>query len=158
MCGRTWRSRSSAFSVLIMLRYVISGVGIAERVYTKISAATICAMLWEESQVERVQKRLQQEMFMYLVLTLAELLNQMPQHHGMRIRRGALGTIDLSNNSIKPRRRKEMPCRNIKCSSVETGDWWAIEKLTPVGCAYIVKAHPIMEPHFNLPWVISKNT
>ena len=38
----------------------------------------------------------------------AELTNQMPQHSGMWIRRGALGTVDLSRESVQPRRRKEV--------------------------------------------------
>ena len=59
-------------------------------------------------------KSVQQELFVYLVQTdQAELINQMPQHNGMLLRRDALGAIDLSRKSMQPRRRKELSLIHI---------------------------------------------
>ena len=44
----------------------------------------------------------------------AEVMNQMSQHNGVWIRRGALGDIDLPRKSMQPRRRNEIPCRIYK--------------------------------------------
>ena len=80
-------------------------------------------------------------------------MNQMPQHDDMWIWRGALNAIDLSKTSIEPK-RKEMKCLveyTIRWS-VETDDWWAIEELTSVRGAYIVKAYTMY-----LHWVIGED-
>ena len=63
-----------------------------------------------KSQDERVQKRTARAVCVASANDQAELMNQMPQHNGMWLRRDALGAIDLSRKSTQPR-RKEMPCR-----------------------------------------------
>ena len=65
----------------------------------------------QKSQDERVQKRIARAVCLASANDQAELMNQIPQHIGMWIRRGALGAIDLSRKSMQPRTRKEMPSR-----------------------------------------------
>ena len=64
----------------------------------------------QKSQDELVQKRTARAVCLASASDQAELMNQMPQHNGMWIRRGALGAIDLSRKSMQPTRRMGMPC------------------------------------------------
>ena len=66
-----------------------------------------------KSQDEREQKRTARAVCVASANDQAELMNQMPQHNGMWLRRDAFGAINLSTKSAQPR-RKEMPCRILR--------------------------------------------
>ena len=89
----------------------------------------------------------------------AELINEIPQHEGMWIRRDAMGNQSAIEDWCNPKKGRKRLVECINCWSVETGDSVAMRSDGVQGCVGVFplsSSHIIIGPCFKLYPVICK--